>query len=725
MAGGSSTVDGSRVMLSLLFLLSSLLGTSLGGKECSHCVEQWRECLKQDCASSSGASLPGGGGGVLPGSCEWDCKARRRRCFDECLKDSKTDGGSRQEKRSFIIKPATMPSFEDEGDAELLVHVTSDVWAKGPFVLEVLLNSSTHVLGKVLSEDLTRLSGGSPHVDRRMRQWHSFSVPLRGLPVGATLCTAVLRGGGVAERGEVRQFHLVKAPGGRHNRPHIDHRRDTLLDINGIPMIITGMYSYGINTEQEMLVPNMEAPHGFSVILPYLPTGTFNITSLLSFLDRCYAVGLGVIVSLGTITEVHSTSNIDFAALEKRVLAVRDHPAVVGYYLADEPGGQGILPNILQESYVVVKAIDPFHPVFMVFCCSNPAEYELTFDVGATDGYPIPNSPATSIQSAVDEVAAVGKPFLTVVQSFGGGEAWERAPTPQEARVMVYISLLSGSTGFIYFVYSPRNYPYSTSLWSECRTLALEALDLSSSLLSEKPPLDVTVSDGVKGVGFETRVGTYEVLLLNTQLYPILYTVDVGMDVDYTVEVRYQGRNVNMQQGVVKDFIGPYATAILRFPPPTSSVSPANILVNPSFEEVASAATPDGAYLGLVGSDLATSYFADPRISYDALYSVRLTSPEDNNEYHSGLFPISVTGGTTYQLSAYLYAAVPGITVQFSTGPLVPLGSLSHTVRQPGTWEQFTVSLNCTQSGRGSYIGYQLVTKGTLWMDLLQLIPQK
>ena len=57
---------------------------------------------------------------------------------------------------------------------------------------------------------------------------------------------------------------------------------------------------------------------------------------------------------------------------------------------------------------------------------------------------------------------------------------------------MVYISLLSGSTGFIYFIYTPRNFPYSTSLWSECRTLALEALDLSSSLLSEKPPLDVS-----------------------------------------------------------------------------------------------------------------------------------------------------------------------------------------------------------------------------------------
>lgn len=57
---------------------------------------------------------------------------------------------------------------------------------------------------------------------------------------------------------------------------------------------------------------------------------------------------------------------------------------------------------------------------------------------------------------------------------------------------MTYLSLSSGSSGFIFFIYSPRNSPYSTSLWSECRTLALEALDLSGSLLSEKPPLDVS-----------------------------------------------------------------------------------------------------------------------------------------------------------------------------------------------------------------------------------------
>ena len=45
---------------------------------------------------------------------------------------------------------------------------------------------------------------------------------------------------------------------------------------------------------------------------------------------RCYAVGMGVLVSLITLTEVHSTADIDFAEVEKRVLAVRDHPALAG-----------------------------------------------------------------------------------------------------------------------------------------------------------------------------------------------------------------------------------------------------------------------------------------------------------------------------------------------------------------------------------------------------------
>ena len=140
-------------VVSLLIVLSSLLGASLGGKECSHCVERWRECLKKDCAAVGAPGVA-----VLPGSCEWDCKARRRKCFDECLKDRKEDGVSLKKQRSFIIKPATMPSFEGEGDAELLVHVSSDVWSKGEYALAAggLVWRRYHLKGRARVSYVTR-----------------------------------------------------------------------------------------------------------------------------------------------------------------------------------------------------------------------------------------------------------------------------------------------------------------------------------------------------------------------------------------------------------------------------------------------------------------------------------------------------------------------------------------------------------------------------------------
>ena len=115
-------------VVSILCVLSILTRASEGGKECSRCVERWRECLKEECAEEGGPDAV-----VFPGSCEWECKVRRRSCFDECRKEEDSEGVSSQKERSFIIKPATMPTFEDEGDAELLVHVSPEVWEKGEY----------------------------------------------------------------------------------------------------------------------------------------------------------------------------------------------------------------------------------------------------------------------------------------------------------------------------------------------------------------------------------------------------------------------------------------------------------------------------------------------------------------------------------------------------------------------------------------------------------------
>lgn len=93
-----------------------------------------------------------------------------------------------------------------------------------------------------------------------------------------------------------------------------------------------------------------------------------------------------------------------------------------------------------------------------------------------------------------------------------------------------------------------------------------------------------------------------------------------------------------------------------------SKVSPSNVLVNPSFEQVTSAGSVDGAYLS-VPSDPASTYLADSRsvgchganvipispsvpspssMSVDGLHSLRLVTPTPHNGYQVGPYPTSI-----------------------------------------------------------------------------------
>ena len=97
-----------------------------------------------------------------------------------------------------------------------------------------------------------------------------------------------------------------------------------------------------------------------------------------------------------------------------------------------------------------------------------------------------------------------------------------------------------------------------------------------------------------------------------------------------------------VEHGSINDIISAYGTVVYRFPPTStryacvvcmskeppafththynthaitliySKVSPSNVLVNPSFEQVTSAGSVDGAYLS-VPSDPASTYLADSR----------------------------------------------------------------------------------------------------------------
>lgn len=112
---------------------------------------------------------------------------------------------------------------------------------------------------------------------------------------------------------------------------------------------------------------------------------------------------------------------------------------------------------------------------------------------------------------------------------------------------MTYLSVLTGAVGIQYFIrrsvcaqikllncshlftaltsiYSPGEYPYAPTAWSECRRLALEIRELSSAILSGRPQLEVhsSVTSGVLAVGWGERVeGAYVVAAVNYLKKPV------------------------------------------------------------------------------------------------------------------------------------------------------------------------------------------------------------
>jgi len=98
--------------------------------------------------------------------------------------------------------------------------------------------------------------------------------------------------------------------------------------------------------------------------------------------------------------------------------------------------------------------------------------------------------------------------------------------------------------------------------------------------------------------------------------------------------VVFEDRTVTVVDGAINDVLAAYGTGVYRFPPitsrcvhhsvycrlspftysptPCSRVSASNLLANPSFEQVTSASSEDGAYLS-IPSDAASTYLADSR----------------------------------------------------------------------------------------------------------------
>ena len=296
----------------------------------------------------------------------------------------------------------------------------------------------------------------------------------------------------------------VRAP--HPNEVRIDRNLNTVS--NGKPFLPVGFYSVPTQYLQRV------AEAGFSVVLTY-SRGTEHLRE---YLDEAARVRLKAVVHSPALWFGENGEE----KLRDAVATLRDHPALLGWYLIDEPSleRKGTAPADLARLYALMQELDPYHPTFTVYCRPEEfAAYRDTHDVFMCDPYPVGHQPLPYVAKWTElaKAAMAGeKPVHIVPQSFGsekGPQVWWRLPTAAEEICMGYLALVHGAKALFYYRFDVQQYDksladqgkwpwptigYLPALWPETwagfEKLGPQLKRLAPVILSPEPEAKITVT---------------------------------------------------------------------------------------------------------------------------------------------------------------------------------------------------------------------------------------
>ena len=556
---------------------------------------------------------------------------------------------------------------------------------------------------------------------------------LSGFPLGETSANyKIYNAGKLVDEGSVKITKLVP----KDNAVKVD------LETGGLIVDNLLFFPFGFYCASPVgNLPDQEVVQGFNMICPYQRNLPNALEERKAYMDRCAAIGIKVNYGVNSLigsghngSKTYDLSQDELLdLLKKEVITFRDHPALLSWYLNDEPLGQGRPVDLLVKAYNIIKSLDPYHPVSIVFLMPQRAdEFRDAMDIAMTDPYPIPG-PVDKVQTDVEQLDRhfrYEKSIWLVPQAFGGGEFWTREPTPKEIRAMTYIGLMRHVTGIQYFMRMPPNLrPKSTISWNECRKMALEVAQMTPFLLSDEAAPQVECDEDRVLVKSCKYKGKTLVIAVNKDNEPKDFNIAFQKDYrDQKVDVWFENRQEDLHNGMISDFIDGFGTRVyLMYQNKADSATAihlTNLMINPSFEKVYNASMPSGCYARYHQrgqGDRASTYFVDSRQSVDGLYSLRMNTPEDSAGVQLDFFPIVLNPGNSYSVSIWAKAAkneaMP--VYRLSIGQL----DIEKTFKLTTDWKQYSFSFHLDSVGVSTSVSLELVSKGTAWFDLLQVDP--
>ena len=169
--------------------------------------------------------------------------------------------------------------------------------------------------------------------------------------------------------------------------------------------------------------------------------------------------------------------------LVQAIAAIKDHPALLGWYVGDEVDIGSVRSQIKLNAFISEQ--DPGHPTYAV----QDRTYDLrrflpTADVIGLDPYPVAHKPVRMVTDFMREgrKALFGaRPFWSVPQAFSWqwyraeAKDVERCPTLAEMRSMNWQHIANGANGLFSFAYHCYFYPLNKQDWRPLWAAAVEA----------------------------------------------------------------------------------------------------------------------------------------------------------------------------------------------------------------------------------------------------------
>lgn len=322
---------------------------------------------------------------------------------------------------------------------------------------------------------------------------------------------------------------------------------------------------------------------GFNLVHLYTFEGSQDDERAREYLDAAQRNGLRVF--LGFDRGNYSSRGLvqgNWEHVVRRLGALRDHPALLAWYLFDEPdlGHQYVSPGRLREVYELIRGLDPYHPVIVTFAMDSSVRlYPRCYDVHWTQVYGDTNYVRSRLMRHREDLPGGALAAILTCNDRKQSEAIKRGgpvddaaftPTLAKFRADIAMALALRSSGLSWWWYGDKRRSWLTAsdvpqAWEWLTTAVAEVHEIEPLLTAEGEEMEATLACEAEDAPFAVRARKVgERVLVIVALggeeggEPVPFSVTVpALRGAATATVLFEDRQVEMADGVLRDTVQP------------------------------------------------------------------------------------------------------------------------------------------------------------------------